>query len=167
MEKQDKTAMVCYCTLRSGKNRNTLGRFMHFVQETMEDQGFGEIRQAFVTGADFPCASSFQSYPFGFRARPDEESPGGCFLENLVLSYGLFLHYQNSAEEKERDALYLILLREGSCEYEEELEAVLERYRKLKEALGIEVFCFSEEEEEAWEKDFADGCGKAAFLCKL
>lgn len=163
---REKVAMVCYCTLRSGKSRNTLGRLMYRVQERFENAGFREVQQAFAAGSKFPFLIPFQKYPMGFRARPDEEE-GVCFLENLILSYGLFLHYHNAREGNTYEKFYLILLREGSYEYEEELKAVLERYYRLKEAMGITVCCFTEEREEPWEIEFADTCKDAAFLITI
>lgn len=162
MGTKDETALVCYCLVNAKDGAGKIDRQMQMVQELFEGEGFDRVLQAFTVNRSFPASVPFQEYPQGFRAQTDPEAGGGTFLtlENLVLSYGLFRAH---AGEKKQQRYFLVLLREGETEPEDQelLEKILVRYRRLKEKMPIYVICLAQPDDrwEGWEQEFADVCG--------
>lgn len=159
-----RTAMVCYCLLDTGNGTERIDDQMQQVQQLFEQSGFDQIFQAFAVNRRFPASVPFQEYPSGFRAQTGEESDGSMMLEeNLVLGYGLFRALDDEMKRKTGRQYYLILLREGETEQEDQelIQRILEKYRNLKEKMEITVICLAHPDGfwEPWEQEFADICG--------
>lgn len=159
MGTKDETALVCYCLVNAKGGAGKIDSQMQMAQELFEREGFDRVLQAFAINRSFPASVPFQEYPQGFRAQTAQEADGGTFmtLENLVLSYGLFRAH---AGEKKQRRYFLVLLREGETEPEDQelLDKILMEYRRLKAEMSIYVICLAQPDGwwEEWEQGFAD-----------
>lgn len=159
-----RTAMVCYCLLDMGNGAERIDDQMQQVQELFQQSGFDQVFQAFAVNRQFPASVPFQEYPPGFLARTGMEDDGRMMPEeNLILSYGLFRALADDSKRKTGREYYLVLLREGETEQEDQelIQKILEKYRDLKEKMEITVICLAHPDGlwETWEQEFADICG--------
>lgn len=167
------TAVVCYCMITNDSGSRRLCEYLYRTQELFENAGFKKVKQAFAVGKDFPKAVPFREYPVGFRARLDEIREGHCSLENLILSYGLLSGYHSSDQRHSKEDFYLILLINGmSEEMEEDMEQVIEKFKKLKQSRNLKVCCLSEDggswAEEYWKNNnFTDVWGMEALEYRI
>ena len=84
-----------------------------------------------------------------------------------MLSYSLFQEYFKRSAGKGNEEFYLILLKAGNYEREEELENIIDAFKELKQNRNIFVCCFSEESQQQWENGFVDGWGVNTLRLKI
>lgn len=138
MQGNKKTAAVCYCLLASEHSSENVTELLYWCQETFEKTGYQELYQGFAVGRDIPFAVPFQKYPLGFRCVLDETEAETVFLENMVLSYGMFSTFIKSVN-KEIDYYLVLLVTDKNLEEQPELTSIINRYMDLKRNFNLQV----------------------------